>query len=114
MSLMDRPSDAETQFSLAEALYRAGNVAGALERYHAAVEQDHEYLEAWVQLGCVEAELGHFDHAEDAFRLALSVHDDYPDAHWHLADVLHQAGRTDEAVVHWRRYLEFDHRGPWA
>jgi hypothetical protein len=23
-------------------------------------------------------------------------------------------GRTDEAVVHWERYLQFDSRGPWA
>ena len=45
---------------------------------------------------------------------ALSVHADYPDAHWHVADILVQLGRPDEAAAHWRKYLEFDHRGPWA
>ena len=114
MSLMERPDVPEVHFALAEALYRNGHAAAALERFHAAVEHDHQYVEAWVQLGCLHAEAGRLDQAEDAFRLALNVHADYPDAHWHLADVLQQSGRTREAIPHWRRYLEFDNRGPWA
>ena len=47
-------------------------------------------------------------------QIALSVHADYPDAHWHAADVLMQLGRPKEAAAHWRTYLEYDRRGPWA
>lgn len=114
LSLMERPDVPEVHFALGDALYRSGNAAAALERLYAAVEHDHQYVEAWVQLGCLHAESGRLDQAEDAFRLALSVHADYPDAHWQLADVLQQQGRTGEALPHWRRYLEFDSRGPWA
>ena len=114
LSLMERPDVPEVHFALGDALYRSGNAAAALERFHAAVEHDHQYVEAWVQLGCLHVEAGRLDQAEDAFRLALSVHADYPDAHWQLADVLQQSGRTGEAIPHWRRYLEFDTRGPWA
>lgn len=114
LSLMERPDVPEVHFALGDALYRSGNAAAALERFHAAVEHDHQYVEAWMQLGCLHAESGRLDDAESALRLALRVHVDYPDAHWHLADVLQQSGRTAEAIPHWRRYLEFDVRGPWA
>lgn len=114
LSLMDDYDAPEVQFHLAETLYRLDNPRGALERYHVAAELDHNYLEAWTQIGCVHAELGELHRACDAFRVALDVHPDYPDAHLHLAEVLHQSGRTAEAIPHWRKYLEFDSRGPWA
>ena len=114
LCLMDRPGDAELNFFLAEALYRAGNRNAALERYYAAVESDHDYIEAWTQLGCVHAERGQFEPALEAYRIAIDLHADYPDAHWHAADALCELGREQEAVVHWRKYLEFDSRGPWA
>jgi tetratricopeptide (TPR) repeat protein len=114
MSLMLRPGDAECQFCLADALYRTGNAGAALERYYAVVETDRKYLEAWTQIGCLHAERDEFDAAVSAFRIALDLHPDYPDAHLHLAEALHSLGRGDEAEPHWRQYLEFDRRGPWA
>jgi tetratricopeptide (TPR) repeat protein len=113
-ALMSRPGSPEINFHLAEALFRAGNQEGALERYYAAVEADHDYLEAWTQIGCLHAALGELPSAVDAFSIALSVHADYPDAHWHIADVLMQLGRRAEAAAHWQKYLEYDRRGPWA
>ena len=114
MALMERPGEATDHFHLAEALYRLGHVDSALERYHAAVEVDHNFIEAWTQLGCLYAEKQEPVSAADALRIALDIHPDYPDAHWHLANVLHQLGRDDEARSHWQAYLEFDNRGPWA
>jgi len=114
MSLMERPGEAAVHFHLAEALYRLGNVEGALERYHAAVEADHNFIEAWTQLGCLYAEKQESNSAIDSLRIALGIHPDYPDAHWHLANVLHQLGRDDDARTHWQAYLRFDSRGPWA
>jgi tetratricopeptide (TPR) repeat protein len=114
MALMLRPGDAETQFCLADALYRSGNAAAALERYYAVVETDRRYLEAWTQIGCLHAEQGDHDAAIAAFHIALDLHPDYPDVHLHLAEALLATGRPAEAEPHWRRYLEFDRRGPWA
>jgi tetratricopeptide (TPR) repeat protein len=114
LALMARAESPEVHFHLAEALFRVGRAEAALERYYAAVEADHNYLEAWMQIGSLLAARGDLEPALDALRLALSVHADYPDAHWHAADVLLQLGRTDEAAHHWRSYLRFDTRGPWA
>jgi tetratricopeptide (TPR) repeat protein len=114
LALMERAESPEVHFHLAEALFRVGRAEAALERYYAAVEADHNYLEAWMQIGSLLAARGDLEPALDALRLALSVHADYPDAHWHAADVLLQLGRTEEAAHHWRSYLRFDTRGPWA
>ncbi|MFN0198856.1 MAG: tetratricopeptide repeat protein [Planctomycetaceae bacterium] len=114
MSLMDEPGHPEVNFHLAEALYRSGNLQGALERYHVAVEADHQYIEAWTQLGCLLAELFEPELAIKAFQIALEYHAEYPDAHYHLAELLYKQGKASEAVTHWQTYLQFDQRGPWA
>ena len=114
LCLMETPGDPEVNFYLAEALYRIGNLEGALERYYSAVESDHNYLEGWTQLGCIHVERAELDSALKAFEIALDVHPDYPDAHWHIANVLHQLGQGEQAAGHWQTYLKFDSRGPWA
>jgi len=114
LALLDQPTNPETHFHLAEALYRADNLSAAFERFHVAVELDEQYLEAWTQLGCVAAELGQSQSALDAFDIALHSHADYPDAHFHKAELLHRLNRDDEARPHWQAYLEHDQRGPWA
>lgn len=114
MALMLCPDDPETHFYLASALYRLGNLPGAMERYHMAVELDHEYIEAWTQLGCLRFESGDPDAAVDAFDIALTAHSQYPDAIYHKASVLAELDRMDEAIVLWKQYLEFDQEGPWA
>ena len=114
MALMSCPDDAEIHFYLASALYRNGNVGGAVERYHVAVELDHEYIEAWTQLGCLRFELGEVEAAIEAFDIALTCHAEYPDAVYHKATVLSELGRIDEAAALWKKYLDFDQDGPWA
>ena len=114
MSLMLQPGDVETQFCLADALYRANVPDAALERYYAVIESDRNFVEAWTQIGCLHIERDEHEPALAAFRIALDIHPDYPDAHLQLAEVLATVGRTDDAREHWARYLEFDDRGPWA
>ena len=114
MCLMDQPGHAEVNFHLAEALYRSDRSEAALERYYAAVESDHDFIEAWTQLGCLHEERGELEAALEAFQVALDAHPDFPDAHWHKAEVLWQLGQSDQAIPHWERYLEFNGRGPWA
>ena len=54
------------------------------------------------------------DEAIRCYRRALDVSPDYADAHFNLAGALARAGRGDEAVRHWQRYLELDAGSPWA
>ena len=114
MSLMLDYDFPEVHFHLADVLYRQGNERAALERFYMAAELDREYLEAWTQIGCVHAGLGEFARAVDAFSIALDVHPDYPDAHYHKAEALWRLQRKAEARPHFEAYLKHDQRGPWA
>jgi tetratricopeptide (TPR) repeat protein len=114
LAIINDPLNPSFHFHLADALYRQKKLDAAIERYHVAVELDHNYLESWTQLGCVLSETGDQLGAKSAFEIALDVHPDYPDAHFHLAGVLEQLGEVDEAAEHWQKYLEFDQQGPWA
>lgn len=108
------PVNPSFHFHLADALYRQKKTDAAIERYHVAVELDHKFLEAWTQLGCVLSEVNELVDAQSAFQIALDLHPDYPEVHFHMAGVLQQLGQTEAAARHWTRYLEFDQRGPWA
>ncbi|HUG20533.1 MAG TPA: tetratricopeptide repeat protein [Planctomycetaceae bacterium] len=114
MSLIEEFDSPETHFHLAEALYRQGKIDAALERSHVVVELDHNYVEAWTQIGCLHGEMHEYEEALDSFEIALRVHPDCPEAHWFRADTLRELGRTQEAVKSWHEYLKHDSRGPWA
>ncbi len=106
--------DAETCFQLADVLYRSGDRGAARERYFAAVELDEDFVEARANLGCLLEEEGRPDLAIAAFEGALRSHEDYPDAHYHLARVLDGVERRDEAESHWRAFLDLVPESPWA
>ena len=105
---------AETNFTLAELLYRCGDRTAARERYYAAIELDEDYVEARANLGCLLAEEEESELAIAAFRGALAYHADYADVHYHLADTLDRAGSPAEAIHHWQRFLELAPSSPWA
>ena len=108
------PDPADVNFHLADVLYRAGQPAAAVERYHCAIEFAPDFIEAWTQLGCLRFENGQNDAAEEAFLAAISIHAANPDALLHYAQLLDATSRSEEADEYWREYLRHDSRGPWA
>ena len=106
--------DAETNFQLAEILYRLGQVAAARERYFAAIELDESFVEARANLGCVLAELDQPDLAIAAFLGALEHHPDYSDVHFHLARTYDRVGFYTDARNHWERFVSLAPNSPWA
>ncbi len=92
---------ADICFQLGELLYRDGQIDAARERYFCAIELDDTFVEARTSLACVLAETGRPELAVAALRGVLTLHPDYPDAHYHLATILDEQGRSDEAAEHW-------------
>jgi len=105
---------AELCFRVAELLYLLGDVSAARERYFMAVELDEDFVEARANLGCVLAETGELDLAVAAFQGTLAHHRDYPDVHYHLARTLEELSRSEEADLHWRKFLDLAPDSPWA
>jgi tetratricopeptide (TPR) repeat protein len=108
------PDPADLNFHLADALYRAGRIDAAIERYYCAIEAAPDFIEAWTQLGCLQSEQGQLELAETSLITAISIHPANPDALLHYAQLLEQTDRADEAVSYWKQYLQHDSRGPWS
>jgi tetratricopeptide (TPR) repeat protein len=70
---------------------------------------DHLGLASYLELADLWIEL-----AVSAFQGALAFHDDYEDAHYHLARTLDELDRADEAVPHWESFLRLAPSSPWA
>jgi len=105
---------AEDHFALGNLLYQTGDLSAARERFYVAIELADDYIEARLNLGCVLVELNEPDLAEAAYRGALDCHPDYADVHYHLARLLDQLGRCNEALNHWAHFRDLTPESPWA
>ncbi len=105
---------ADICFQLGELLYRDGQIEAARERYYTAIELDDTFVEARTNLACVLAETGRHDLAVAALQGVLTLHEDYPDAHYNLAISLEAIGETAAAAVHWRRFRQLAPSSPWT
>jgi len=101
-------------FQLGELLYRDGQIEAARERYFCAIELDETFVEARTSLACVLAETGRQDLAIAALRGVLSLHEDYPDAHYHLATLYEELGQVDDAAEHWETLRRIAPEGHWS
>lgn len=108
------PDPADVHFHLADALYRIGRTDAAIERYYCAIDFAPDFIEAWTQLGCLQAEQEQNESAEQSLLTAISIHPANPDALLHYAQLLDRTGRPAEAATYWKQYLQFDSRGPWS
>ncbi len=85
--------DAEAVRLIAEAIARAAEKGGPKAEHHA-------------NLGLALHGLGRVAEAEAAYRRALALKEDYPEAQNSLGSALQDLGRLDEAIAHYRRALD--------
>lgn len=109
----DGPS-ADTEFALAELLFRAGDLAAARERYYVTIEIAPDHLAARTGLGRVLAALGEPQVALAALDGVIAREPAYPDAHFHAAGVLRTLGRHAEARRRLQAFVELSPDGPWS
>lgn len=114
LALLAGGPDAQTCFLLGELLYLSGEPGAARERYAMALELEPQLLEVRNSLGVLFFETGETEMAIATLQGALGQREDYPDTHYHLAMALEVAGRTEEAMAHWRRFLELAPASPWS
>jgi type IV pilus assembly protein PilB len=70
-----------------------------------AVEVTPTNAESWVGLGVILVRQGETERGAGAFRQALHLDPNHPDAHRHLAVALDGQGRFDEAVAHYQSFM---------
>jgi tetratricopeptide (TPR) repeat protein len=77
----------------------AGNAADAKRNYAEAIAVDPDHAAAHCNLGLLHLRGGNLPQAESAFRTALRLKEDFPDAWMGLAEALEASGRNSEALA---------------
>jgi arylsulfatase A-like enzyme/lipopolysaccharide biosynthesis regulator YciM len=86
----------------------AGDPEQAEGRLLEVLASDPRMLEAHQMLGTIESQREQYEKAADHFRAALEQRDDHTPSLWGLANAYRKMGRTEEALVGYRRLLELD------
>ncbi len=87
-------------------LQKRGRLGAALVQYGKALQADPGAPDTHYYRGTALLAANRLEEAGPAFRAALSLRGDYPEALHDLAVVLHRQGRTDEAIVLLERAIE--------
>ena len=103
----------EDNVVLADILFQLGRFDAAEERLLIALEYDSDNLEARLNLGCILKQQGQTSAALSAFKGCLEQFPDYADAHYHIALLLDEMERSEDALVHWQKFWDLTPSGPW-
>ena len=109
------PKDAKAHCNLSHLLQNERKkYAEAEKHYRQAIRIDPKLVVAHNNLGILLSEMDEPDDAIVAYRRALSLAPDYPDALYNLAESLVARGELAEARALWRAYLRADPESPFA
>jgi tetratricopeptide (TPR) repeat protein len=104
----EEPDSPEALQRLGTVLMLEGRLAEAECYFHSALARDHDYVDAMLGLGQIEAQRGDAVTALKRFDLAISIDPRRPRAHYLLGRAREAVGQTDEALASYFRALEFD------
>jgi superkiller protein 3 len=103
------PKYAIAHYNLGNALYKQGQLTGAVRAYRRALALDPKNAKAHVGLGAILCDHLHdYDGAIAAFRRALALDPKYAIAHNNLGNALYKQGQLTGAVRAYRRALALD------
>jgi tetratricopeptide (TPR) repeat protein len=97
-----------------DALYVAGNLRPARERYEAAARQAPDRPELHYRMACCAWGQGQTDAARSHFGRAIELNPNYGDAHEGLGQLLMETGDLQAADVHSARAVELSPQDPDA
>jgi len=99
------PDNVAVHSDLALALLRAQRFREAVSACQRALQRQAHATELWFVLGFAAGELNARELAQAAYRRAIELRPDHADAKANLARLLHEDGRTGEAIALYRSAL---------
>jgi tetratricopeptide (TPR) repeat protein len=85
-----------------------GHSETAIEAYEKAIELEHDFADAYCNLGAVRYNRGQHREARHAFEACIARQADHIEANFNLASVLEEEGEDDLALAHYLRALATD------
>ena len=104
------PDHVESRRSLGLALWRLGDLDGAIEQYRIAVQLDPSDSQNPYSLGILLAENGLWAEAIPQLEATVAIDPEFVRAHLSLADAYRGTGRLETALDRYRKVLEIDPR----
>lgn len=101
-------ADAQSHVEEGNALYRRGDLEGALDRYEAAIAVDARCARAHFNLGVLKQNLGRLEEAAAHYEGALAADPRFAAALVNLGNVLRERGDRAAAAERYARALEID------
>ncbi|MDH5327348.1 MAG: MerR family transcriptional regulator [Gammaproteobacteria bacterium] len=105
---------ADTALPQAEQHRRQQDYAQAIEHYRHHLQQHENDALAWYNLGYCLDETGELLQAAHAFEQAIALQHDYTDAIFNLARCYERLHQHQNALPHWKRYVELDGKSEWG
>ena len=90
--------------------YFTKDYQSALSHLNQAIAIDSKYASAYNMLGYTQAELKHYDEAEQAFKTYISLIPDSPNPYDSYAELLLKMGKYDESIEQYKMALEKDRK----
>jgi len=106
--LTENPKSAPARNLVGLALYKKGDMEGAVEQYHRALDLDPRYPEAHFNLGNAYERLRRLKDAESCYLEAIRHQRKFVLAHYNLAHLYSLTDRRGEAMAEIRICLEHD------
>jgi serine/threonine-protein kinase len=107
-ALAVRPDSASAHLNLGRALKAKGDLGGAIQHYHKAIDLDQNYALAYNNLGVTLKAKGDLGGAIQHFQKAITIAPDLSLAHNNLGAALYDKFGTDRAIGHFRKAIEID------
>ena len=95
-------------------LYNKGNFLTVVKQVQILIDQYPSSFFLWNILGASATEIGMIDKAIKAYKKAISLRPDYPDAYNNMGVVLKQKGKYDEAIKLHKKAISLKHDYPEA
>lgn len=97
---------AESHAHIGTAKFHAGELEGALEHFHKALEENPTYPDLYYRIGVIHHQLGDVEAAENMLRRAIEYNKSYFEAFCYLGIVLYEKGSKEEADTYFTIALE--------
>jgi Flp pilus assembly protein TadD len=96
------------------ALFAAGRIPEALDRFDQASRLDQKYVQPWFNRATVLLREKQYEQAVAAFERAVQLNPAHQPAHGRLGYALEQLGRIAEAEAHYRKAVQLNPDDPEA